>query len=234
MLTWTAFPYFAAGAATCWLSGAILALSGTSRRRLAVWITGAGILIMTAFLVAYWVGLERPPLRTMGETRLWYALFVMVAGWFVYVRWHYPWLVLLTTVMAVVFLTLNLIHPELHDRTLMPALQSYWFVPHVAVYMMAYALLGCTFLLAIAGCVKHTGNYLPVADRLAYIGTALLTLGMLSGALWAKDAWGHYWNWDPKETWAAATWFLYVGYIHWRLYGLSQRHTLPYIESAIF
>lgn len=40
---------------------------------------------------------------------------------------------------------------------------------------------------------------------------------MLFGALWAKEAWGHYWSWDPKETWAAATWFFYLTYIHLRL-----------------
>ena len=44
-----------------------------------------------------------------------------------------------------------------------------------------------------------------------------MTLGMLSGAVWAKAAWGHYWAWDPKETWAAATWFSYLAYIHFRL-----------------
>ena len=43
-----------------------------------------------------------------------------------------------------------------------------------------------------------------------------MTIGMLFGALWAKEAWGHYWSWDPKETWAAITWFSYLVYIHFR------------------
>jgi ABC-type transport system involved in cytochrome c biogenesis permease subunit len=43
-----------------------------------------------------------------------------------------------------------------------------------------------------------------------------MTFGMLFGALWAKEAWGHYWSWDPKETWAAITWFAYLIYIHYR------------------
>ena len=43
-----------------------------------------------------------------------------------------------------------------------------------------------------------------------------MTFGMLFGALWAKEAWGHYWGWDPKETWAAITWFSYLVYIHYR------------------
>ena len=43
-----------------------------------------------------------------------------------------------------------------------------------------------------------------------------MTLGMLMGALWAKEAWGHYWSWDPKETWAAITWLPYLVYVHYR------------------
>ena len=48
------------------------------------------------------------------------------------------------------------------------------------------------------------------------VGLAFMTIGMLIGALWAKEAWGHYWSWDPKETWAAITWFSYLIYIHYR------------------
>jgi ABC-type transport system involved in cytochrome c biogenesis permease subunit len=58
---------------------------------------------------------------------------------------------------------------------------------------------------------------MDLCDNLTYVGLAFMTLGMLSGAVWAKEAWGHYWSWDPKETWAAATWFSYLIYIHFRL-----------------
>lgn len=56
------------------------------------------------------------------------------------------------------------------------------------------------------GLYKHQENYLEAADKLVYAGLAFLTVGMLTGAIWAKAAWGHYWSWDPKETWAAVTW----------------------------
>ena len=59
---------------------------------------------------------------------------------------------------------------------------------------------------------------LASADTLVYIGLAFMTFGMLSGAIWAKDAWGHFWSWDPKETWALITWTVYLIYIHLRLY----------------
>lgn len=55
-----------------------------------------------------------------------------------------------------------------------------------------------------------------LADNLVYSGFALITFGLLFGALWAKVAWGNYWSWDPKETWALITWLVYVVYIHYR------------------
>ncbi len=88
----------------------------------------------------------------------------------------------------------------------MPALQSPWFVPHVTVYMFSYSVLGCAFIMACAGLAKHRADYLEATDKLVYTGLAFLTVGMLTGAIWAKAAWGHYWSWDPKETWAAVTW----------------------------
>ena len=103
----------------------------------------------------------------------------------------------------------------------MPALQSPWFTPHVIVYMFAYAMLGAATVMAVyllwfkkKGIERHE---MALCDNLTYVGLAFMTLGMLSGAVWAKAAWGHYWAWDPKETWAAATWFSYLAYIHFRL-----------------
>ena len=94
-----------------------------------------------------------------------------------------------------------------NTKTLVPALQSPWFAPHVFVYIFAYALLGVAVVIA----------WWKLADDLVYISLAFLTIGMLFGALWAKEAWGHYWSWDPKETWAAITWLAYLIYIHYRL-----------------
>ena len=93
-----------------------------------------------------------------------------------------------------------------NTKTLVPALQSPWFAPHVFVYIFAYTLLGVAVVIA----------WWKLADDLVYVSLAFLTIGMLFGALWAKEAWGHYWSWDPKETWAAITWLAYLIYIHYR------------------
>ncbi len=225
-MTWQSFLFFAIAAALLWIAGATLALRRPTYSRWAAGLTGAGLLVYTVFIVGLWVGLQRPPLRTMGETRLWYAFFLILAGLLTYRRWHYSWLLLCSTVIALVFVLINLLKPEIHDQSLMPALQSFWFIPHVTVYIFAYAVLGCAFLLALAGWWQKTDGYFPTIDRLVYIGLAFLTLGMLSGMLWAKAAWGHFWGWDPKETWAAITWCVYLLYIHLRLYGRGNRTLL--------
>ena len=103
----------------------------------------------------------------------------------------------------------------------MPALQSPWFAPHVIVYMFAYAIFGVATLMALWVLIKKQtisplSSFLYPLDDLVYVGLAFMTIGMLFGALWAKEAWGHYWSWDPKETWAAITWFAYLIYVHYR------------------
>lgn len=111
--------------------------------------TMAGILVFFAFILGKWISLERPPLKTMGETRLWYSFFVPVAGLIVYSRWRYKWILSFSTVLSLVFILVNLFKPEIHSKTLMLALQSPWFAPHVIVYMFAYALLGAATLMAV-------------------------------------------------------------------------------------
>lgn len=181
-----------------------------------MWLQGMGILVFSVFVVWLWLSLSRPPMRTLGETRLWYSLFMMISGWWVYRRWRYTWILPYSQMVATVFMVINLWHPEWHDKTLMPALQSAWFVPHVTVYIFSYSLFGCAFLMAVCGLYRRTPRYLPATDRLVMIGYAFLTAGMLSGCIWAKQAWGLHWTWDPKETWAAATWCACLVYVHLR------------------
>lgn len=219
MMTWDMFIYLAVPSVCCSISASVLAFC--DRRKWAVGMYVLSILALASFIVGMWLTLERPPLKTMGETRLWYSFFAGVSGLFTYIRWRYKWILSFSTVLSTVFIVLNIVRPEIHDQTLMPALQSVWFIPHVTVYMFSYSLMGCAFLIALVGLFKKGAfneKLLCSADTLIYIGTAFLTFGMLSGAIWAKQAWGHFWNWDPKETWALITWLSYLFYIHLRLY----------------
>ena len=215
MIGWNIFPFFVVVTAVLAVVASVLALRDC--RKSAIIASLFAVAVLGAFVVMLWVELERPPMRTMGETRLWYSFFLLVAGVATYARWHFKWVLSFSTLLATVFMVINCLRPELHDKSLMPALQSTWFMPHVAVYMFSYALLGVATLLAIYYLVKCNESILPAIDNLLSGGLALFTVGMLTGALWAKQAWGEYWSWDAKEAWAAATWFLYLGAIHLRL-----------------
>ena len=217
-MSWEQFVYFAVASVLLWAFGAYAAWR--DKGTLAYTSTVLGLLVFFSFILSFWISLERPPLRTMGETRLWYSFFLPFAGLMVYSRWKYKWILTFSTILSLVFICVNLFKPEIHSKTLTPALQTPWFAPHVIVYMFAYALLGAATVMALYLLFFKkkavTSEEYDITDNLVYIGFAFMTFGMLFGALWAKEAWGHYWGWDPKETWAAITWFSYLVYIHYR------------------
>ena len=235
-MSWEHFIYFAIVSILCWAYGAYTAWKDKTKTAYA--FTGLGLLVFFAFIIAMWLSLERPPLRTMGETRLWYSFFLPLAGLIVYSRWKYKWILSFSTLLSVVFICVNLFKPEIHNKTLMPALQSPWFAPHVIVYMFAYALLGAATLMAVYILFfskrKTENEEMEITDNLVYVGLSFMTFGMLFGALWAKEAWGHYWAWDPKETWAAITWFAYLAYIHYRLLPKSDVKTALWMLVIAF
>ena len=220
MIGWDNFLWFAAAASVSWIAGAALSWKDNGRRA-AIVMSLIGTAIFCCFIAGMWVALERPPMRTQGETRLWYSFFISLIGVIVYCRWRFKWILSFSTMMAIVFTCINILKPEIHSKSLMPALLSPWFVPHVAVYMFAYAMMGAATVFAIYLWWKSSRReILPeemkACDTLVKIGWAFLSMGMVMGALWAKEAWGDYWVWDPKETWAAATWLGYLLYIHLR------------------
>lgn len=214
IIGWNIFPVVAAIVVLLATTGAVVALRRKERSPLALGFMVTAIVVMLGFIAMLWMTLERPPLRTMGETRLWYSFFLLVAGAFTYARWHYRWIMSFSTILATVFILINILKPEIHDQGLMPALQSIWFVPHVSVYMFSYALLGCATLLAIVALATRRSDLNEAIERLLYGGIAFLSIGMLTGSLWAKEAWGAYWSWDAKEAWAAVTWGLYLLALH--------------------
>lgn len=117
---------------------------------------------------------------------------------------------------------------------LVPALQSNWLMMHVTVMIISYAALILGSLLSIVFVISiklvwqnkktdslNKSRQLYNLDYLSYriigIGFPFLTIGILSGAVWANEAWGSYWSWDPKETWALLTWLIFAIYLHTRL-----------------
>jgi len=116
-----------------------------------------------------------------------------------------------------------------------PALQSWLFAPHVAVYILSYIFMAKAAFHAawqLAGKAHSPNENLLPPEEATYqvvcVGFPLLTLGLVLGSVWGKLAWGDYWGWDPKELWSLASWLVYVGYLHFR-YMFGRRH--PYINS---
>ena len=135
-------------------------------------------------------------------------------------RKHPKTALLLCAVVAACFFCVHHFMPILHSDTLVPALQSPWFKPHIIAYMLAYTLMASAAVIALYLLFsKQAAGQFSILNSqfsITCIGISLMTIGMLFGALWAKEAWGHYWSWDPKETWAAITWFAYLVYVHYR------------------
>jgi ABC-type transport system involved in cytochrome c biogenesis permease subunit len=108
-----------------------------------------------------------------------------------------------------------------------PALQSYWLVLHVICSFIGEAFFVVAFITAIYYLTTKDQGKKENLDRLTYtsiaIGYPVFTAGaLIFGAIWASYAWGRFWGWDPKETWALITWLTYTGYLHFRLIRKKQ------------
>ena len=184
-MIWSYFIIFAVISVLLWAIGAWAAWR--NRRIIAFGTTGLGLVVFFSYILIMWITLERPPLRTMGETRLWYSFFLPLAGIIVFSRWRYKWILSFSTLLATVFVCVNIFKPEIHSKTLMPALQSPWFAPHVIVYMMAYALLGAAVVMSVYLLFfkkgTDTNKEMEITDNLTYVGLSFMTLCMLMGAL---------------------------------------------------
>jgi cytochrome c-type biogenesis protein CcsB len=115
-----------------------------------------------------------------------------------------------------------------------PALRSFWLPVHSTLSFIGEAILGLAFSVGIMYLIqenqikkKKWGGFLhrlpslKTLDDLNYLcisfGFPFLTLGIITGSIWAEYAWGSYWSWDPKETWSLITWFIYAALLHGRL-----------------
>lgn len=234
---WHYFEAFAIISLVLWSISIFASLSGKTSN-LANITAVLGTISLAVFIAFLWINLQRPPLRTLGETRLWYSFFLAISGYVLFTRWKIKLMFIYALSMAILFLLMNYLNPAIHSKTLMPALQSIWFVPHVIVYMIAYALLGLSALFGLLGLFAfRKGNLqkdlIHKTDTIVNVGFGFLTLGLIFGALWAKEAWGHYWTWDPKETWAFLTWAVYLVYIHFRIKSnLNPKHVLIILVVA--
>tara|TARA_B100000787_G_scaffold63173_1_gene46370 strand:- start:2702 stop:3832 length:1131 start_codon:yes stop_codon:yes gene_type:complete len=112
-------------------------------------------------------------------------------------------------------------------QPLVPALQSYWMKIHVPANFIGYGAFAMAAMISVAYLLKDRGilgDHLPelnILDDMTYkaisIGFIFFTIATILGAVWAAEAWGGYWSWDPKETWALIVWLNYAAWLHLRL-----------------
>ncbi len=207
--------------------------------RAAVTFSALGMLAHVVAVTTRGLAVHRAPWGNMYEFIT--ALTCVAAIFFGYIVVRYRAWALGVFVMGAVVLTLGLAETLIYTPAgpLVPALQSYWLSIHVTAMTLATgiffvaAVLGIMYLVAeryrarVAAGKAQPGNGLiariPSAaqlDKLTYrtvvFGFPVWTFGVIAGAIWADQAWGRYWGWDPVETWAFITWVIYAAYLHAR------------------
>ncbi len=220
--------------------------AGPSRSRkaagIAMMLTRLGGLLLIAAAAMRGLSVHRPPLGNMFEFALVGCMFVIVVFVAISARRDLRWLGLFVTgpVLLTLGLAITVFYTDASE--LLPSLKSVWLVIHVTVATFSVALFTIAFSVTILHLVKTwleaqqaadpqamsrvraiVNTALPPArslDRTAYgihaVAFPLWTFTLIAGAIWAEQAWGHYWNWDPKEVWTFVIWVIYAAYLHAR------------------
>jgi cytochrome c-type biogenesis protein CcsB len=220
-------------------------------------LAAVGIVAHTVAVVTRGLAVHRAPWGNMYEFVT--ALTCVAAIFFLFVMVRYRAWALGVFVMGAVVVTLGLTETLIYTAAgqLVPALQSYWLDIHVTAMTLATgiffvaAVLGVVYLAAdryhrrVAAGRAEPGHgimrrlpSIEQIDRLTYrtvvFGFPVWTFGVIAGAIWADQAWGRYWGWDPVETWAFITWVLYAAFLHARATAGWRGRRAHYIQLLGF
>ncbi|MBN1277878.1 MAG: c-type cytochrome biogenesis protein CcsB [Deltaproteobacteria bacterium] len=236
ILSFITFIYFAS-----FMSYLLMLVMGKSfLGRIGTWISLIGMIIHGAAIIlrwmeSYWLGIGHAPLSNLYESLAFFSWTIVLL--YQLVEWRTKNRTLGAFVMPLAFLALAYAsfspHISSQIQPLIPALQSNWLITHVITCFLGYAAFAISFSLSIMYLLKGVDNkvksssltkHIPkqgVLDDLNYqmvvIGFLMLTLGIITGSVWAHSAWGSYWSWDPKETWSLITWLIYAAVLHSRM-----------------
>jgi cytochrome c-type biogenesis protein CcsB len=223
----------------------------------AIVLSTVAVAAHTTAVITRGLAVHRAPWGNMYEFVT--ALTCVAAIFFLYVMIRYRAWPLGVFVMGAIVVTLGLAETLIYTAAgdLVPALQSYWLDIHVTAMTLATgiffvaAVLGVVYLwldryarrVAAGRAAPDNGiiRRLPSIeqlDRLTYrtvvFGFPVWTFGVIAGAIWADQAWGRYWGWDPVETWAFITWVLYAAYLHARATAGWRGRRAHYIQLLGF
>ena len=197
--------------------------------RAAVALTVVGWALHAASLTTRGLAVERVPWGNMYEFSSAVSFAAVTAFLGLLTRQRVRYLGTFVLLPVVLYLGLAAVALYADARPLIPALQSSWLKIHVSAAIVS---TGIFFVAGVATALylarlrsdrRAVPSRLPAAevlDRTAYrliaFGFPIWTFAVIAGAIWAERAWGRYWGWDPKETWAFISWVLYAGYLHAR------------------
>jgi len=184
-----------------------------------------GLIAHTGGLVIRTMEAGHPPFTNLYESLVFFSWSIVIT--YLFIESRYKTRIFGGLVIGLAFLLLlsaSLLGSKYKEITpLVPALQSYWLFFHVAVCFFAYASFAVSFGVSLSYLFKKEAYLDEIAYKSIAIGFVLLTLGIITGAVWAHYAWGRYWSWDPKETWALITWLIYALYLHLRAIGWRDK-----------
>jgi len=238
ILSWVTFVYFAAFVLYLFR----ITFDRESWGKAATYTALGGLLIQTAALIIRWkasydLGIGHVPLSNFYESLIFFSWTIIFLYLIIEMRIRNRTLGVFVLPVAFLLMAFASFTPSISNRIqpLIPALQSNWLTIHVLTCFMGYAAFAIAFGLGLMYFLKtaKTGDndggragfarFIPdrdVLDELMYQGMALgfvfLTLGIMTGSVWAHYAWGSYWSWDPKETWSLITWLIYALMLHAR------------------
>jgi len=193
--------------------------------RIATFLLLLGFVLHTLSLGSRIISSGRLPFANLYESMTSFGWGIVLI--YLVIEYLYHLKVLGAIVVPIGFLaTLYALSMNKEVAPLMPALQSNWLLAHVGVAVAAYGAFTVSFGVALLYLLKEYFKIkqLPEAEKLDDLtykliafGFPFMTLVLITGAVWAEQAWGTYWSWDPKETWSLITLLIYAGYLHARL-----------------
>lgn len=186
---------------------------------------GVSYACLTGILLSRWATSGHLPLSNLYESSMFLSWCFCSIHLILENQSKTDWIGIITAPSALLtnaFATLGIPKEMQQSTALVPALQSNWLMMHVSMMIFSYSTLMIGSLLAISYLFVDEDSKLgEQLDHYSYrsitLGFPLLTIGILSGAVWANEAWGSYWSWDPKETWALITWLVFAVYVHTRM-----------------
>ncbi|MGB9441633.1 MAG: c-type cytochrome biogenesis protein CcsB [Desulfobacterales bacterium] len=203
------------------------------------WVAILGLAGNTAGIALRWVesyqlGIGHAPLSNLYESLVFFAFTIIIIYLFIERKYQNRVIGAFTTPIAFLALAYASMSPNISDRIqpLIPALKSNWLIAHVIACFIGYGAFAVACGISFMYLVKQKSsdnkssmlNLLPDVDmlddlnhRLVMFGFLFLSVGIITGAVWAYSAWGRYWGWDPKETWSLITWFVYATLLHARM-----------------